>query len=343
MRARTALVILFLAAVMLLGCAGLSPEPTFSSWRPLPSVQPLMTILTDTPVVTLTATLTPWPTNTATPSPTPTPATQEARARCALDMIWDHLTTRFPDENWPALPDWGKGGENVLEEGAFSFVSGEWRVRVRAPNMTYHAWVNGPDAFAWTGRVTPGGEIETISLGPTPTPPQVRGWRVTIHSALQDPAHDDYARVLHSGEELGLEGVDANVEAQIMAQRDSGRVALLWGHLDEDATDYGGARLVVHRLALERPTPTPVPESELVEGWTGQIHTASDPRYDDYFESQTPSGRYGVDSFVPRILAQLEAHRDKGTVLRIWGVLDYGVTDLDGKRIIVSRLEIVGE
>jgi hypothetical protein len=114
------------------------------------------------------------------------------------------------------------------------------------------------------------------------------------------------------------------------------------GVLQRDVEDYGDVRIRVERIEVEPPSATPVPDSKLVEGWIGTVHALpSQSPYDDYFRAQSPSGQYGITSHVDHLAQELVEYRHTGTVIRIWGVLDYGVADYGEKRITVTRLQVV--
>lgn len=85
-----------------------------------------------------------------------------------------------------------------------------------------------------------------------------------------------------------------------------------------------------------------MPSSEIVEGWIGVIRPLpAGSRYDDYFDAETPSGQYGISGLLPAVEEELAAWREAATTIRVWGVLDYGVDDYAGARILVSRAEAV--
>ncbi len=90
--------------------------------------------------------------------------------------------------------------------------------------------------------------------------------------------------------------------------------------------------------------PTALPVSGLVDGWVGTVEALPvDAAYDDYFAVDGTDARYGIRSLVPRIEAQLASYRGTGTRLRIWGVLDAGVSDHNDARITVTRLALVSD
>ncbi|MBC7235376.1 MAG: hypothetical protein H5T69_06005 [Chloroflexi bacterium] len=77
-----------------------------------------------------------------------------------------------------------------------------------------------------------------------------------------------------------------------------------------------------------------------MEGWLGTVHGLPlNSPYDDYFVAQEPAGSYGLASPLAAIEAQLRMYRDSGTLLRVWGILDYGVDDYNKTQLQVTRLE----
>jgi len=235
------------------------------------------------------------------------------------------------------------GQEQLLGATTFRYRAGSWLLQVSVPvvpaeRLVYNVSLEGAEGFRWQARIFPDGTVEEI-LTPTPTPRLVEGWRGTIHSLPEGAQYDDFIRVLGGGQ-YGLKGETAELERQIESLRDSGRIVQVWGELSQGVEDYGGACLVVKRLAAEPPPTTPAPESELVEGWLGLIRSLpAGAAYDDFFDGQQPRGQYGIDSLNARLREELARYRDSGTLVRVWGVLDFGVDDYGGKRILVTRLE----
>lgn len=178
---------------------------------------------------------------------------------------------------------------------------------------------------------------------PAPTSGRVAGWRGRVRSLPDGSAFDDYFRRLgERGEQYGIEGADAAVAEELAQWRDSERIVKVWGVLQRDVEDYGDARIRVERFEVEALAPSPVPGSELVKGWLGTVRALpSQALYDDYFHAQSPRGQYGIASDVDRLAQELIRYRDTGTVIRIWGVLEYGVSDYGEKRIMVTRIQVV--
>jgi putative hemolysin len=96
-----------------------------------------------------------------------------------------------------------------------------------------------------------------------------------------------------------------------------------------------------------QPSPTsesqPIPEQagQRVEGLVGvMVSTPQFAQIDDYFQGMDQNGsRFGIWSRDPVVLAELEALRDSGTVIRIWGTLFTGRMDAYNTQIEVERFE----
>ncbi len=87
----------------------------------------------------------------------------------------------------------------------------------------------------------------------------------------------------------------------------------------------------------------PPDTTEAIADWRGVIKS-TDPgaQYDDYFELWT-NGQiiyFGIDSMDPAIKAQIEALRDSGRIVRLFGILHSNVPDYNGSQIQVDRIEI---
>jgi hypothetical protein len=89
-------------------------------------------------------------------------------------------------------------------------------------------------------------------------------------------------------------------------------------------------------------TPTPRPQMDVVEGWLGIIRPLpAGSRYAHYFAARDRQGQYGITSTLAPVEKQLRLYRDSGALIRIWGILEYGVDDYGGARIYVTRVEAV--
>lgn len=90
-------------------------------------------------------------------------------------------------------------------------------------------------------------------------------------------------------------------------------------------------------------TPAVDPGVQTVDGWWGVIHrTPPGAQYDDYFERQDQgqASFYGIDAVDPAVRAQIEAARDSGKVVRIYGKWLRDAPDYNGSQIQVERIEV---
>jgi hypothetical protein len=83
-------------------------------------------------------------------------------------------------------------------------------------------------------------------------------------------------------------------------------------------------------------------EAVTVDGWVGTIISTPEwPQIDDYFQMLDQGGsKYGITSLDFTTRQQLEAYRDTGTLLRVWGKLFYGRVDAFNAQIEVTRFEV---
>jgi len=83
--------------------------------------------------------------------------------------------------------------------------------------------------------------------------------------------------------------------------------------------------------------------SEEISDWWGVIKsTPSGAQYDDYFERQDMGGAitFGIDSSDPAVKTQIEALRDSGKIVHLYGTLSSNVPDYNGSLIKVDRIEV---
>ncbi len=83
--------------------------------------------------------------------------------------------------------------------------------------------------------------------------------------------------------------------------------------------------------------------SEEITDWWGLIKsTPSGAQYDDYFERQDMGQIifFGIDSLDPAVKSQIEALRDSGKVVHLYGTLLSNVPDYNGSQIQVDRIEV---
>jgi putative hemolysin len=85
--------------------------------------------------------------------------------------------------------------------------------------------------------------------------------------------------------------------------------------------------------------------AEEISDWWGAIKsTEPGAQYDDYFERQDLGQiiYFGIDSMDPAVQAQIEALRDSGKVIHLYGTLLSNVPDYNGSQILVERIEVNG-
>jgi putative hemolysin len=85
--------------------------------------------------------------------------------------------------------------------------------------------------------------------------------------------------------------------------------------------------------------------AEAIADWWGVIKsTEPGALYDDYFERQDLGQIifFGIDSKDPAVKAQIEALRDSGKIVHLYGTLLSNVPDYNGSQILVDRIEVEG-
>lgn len=89
---------------------------------------------------------------------------------------------------------------------------------------------------------------------------------------------------------------------------------------------------------------TPPPEtSEEITDWWGVIkRTTPGGQYDDYFERQDLGQviSYGIDSIDPQVSVQIQALRDTGKIVHLFGTLLNNFPDYNGSQVNVDRIEV---
>jgi hypothetical protein len=264
----------------------------------------------------------------------------------ALGLTWAETDVT------PGLPDKPVPGSTSLQ-----YVAADWVMTlsypvVRPDLVVYQVTVeNAALGFKWEGEVDAVGQVteQSASTGGQP----VVAWFGRVVSLPVGSQFDDYLSLMPEGAgEIGVEGVNEAIEAQIVALRDKempGRYAHFWGTLTCDVLDYGGCEVLVTRLRVDGPGLLFDPVA--VDGWEGSIVSMSAagsapaaPQVDDAFVlAGSFAAGYGIDSVDPTLAAQLEGLRDTGTTIRVWGELICPAIDAYGTRIAVNRIEIVRE
>jgi putative hemolysin len=84
--------------------------------------------------------------------------------------------------------------------------------------------------------------------------------------------------------------------------------------------------------------------SEEIAGWWGVIKsTEPGAQYDDYFERQDLGQQFiyfGIESVDPDVQLQIEAFRNSGKIVHLYGTLFSNVPDYNGSQVQVDRIEV---
>ena len=89
----------------------------------------------------------------------------------------------------------------------------------------------------------------------------------------------------------------------------------------------------------------PAGTTEEITDWWGVIKsTEPGAQYDDYFERQDLGQiiYFGIDSRDPAVELQIEALRDSGKIVHLYGTLFSNVPDYNGSQVQVNRIEVEG-
>lgn len=87
----------------------------------------------------------------------------------------------------------------------------------------------------------------------------------------------------------------------------------------------------------------PPDTTEKIVDWWGVIKsTEPGAQFDDYFERQDLGQviYFGIDSLDPAVKSQIEALRDSGKIVHLYGTLVSNVPDYNGSQILVERIEV---
>ena len=86
----------------------------------------------------------------------------------------------------------------------------------------------------------------------------------------------------------------------------------------------------------------PEATEEVVDWWGVIKSTGPGAQFDDYFERHDLGQNisFGLDSMDPAVKAQIEALRDSGKIVHLYGTLASNVPDYNGSQILVARIEV---
>ena len=81
---------------------------------------------------------------------------------------------------------------------------------------------------------------------------------------------------------------------------------------------------------------------EIIDWWGVIKSTEPGAQYDDYFERQDLGQMiyFGIDSMDPAVKAQIEALRDSGKIVHLYGTLVSNVPDYNGSQAVVDRIAV---
>jgi hypothetical protein len=270
------------------------------------------------------------------------------------------------------IPELGWVEEDLTAEGlvgatTLRYTAEDWAVTVSFPLVAPDATIYQVEivseirGFEWEGEVNAQGEVTERSVSsaneadhggeevqPAPSSGKhVVAWYGYVVSTSDGAQYDDYLVLMPEGigAEIGIEGANAAIEAEIVALRDRpepGKYAHFWGTLTCDVIDYGGCQLLVTRLRVDGPGPFFTPD--YVDGWEGTIVSGPEgPRSGGndclVLSSSQFMVEYGIDSTDPELAAEIAALRDTGITVRVWGQVNAGVMDWSGTQIQVERIE----
>jgi putative hemolysin len=176
---------------------------------------------------------------------------------------------------------------------------------------------------------------------------KIADWWGVIKSTQPGAQYDDYFERQDLGQIIyfGIDSMDPAVKSRIEALRDSGKIVHLYGTLLSNVPDYNGSQIQVDRIEVEeQDAGSFIPPEEIVDWWGVIKSTEPGAQYDDYFVRQdfTEIIYFGIDSKDPAVQAQIEALRDSGKIVHLYGTLFSNVPDYNGSQILVDRIEVEG-
>ncbi|HSN93712.1 MAG TPA: DUF333 domain-containing protein [Anaerolineaceae bacterium] len=178
----------------------------------------------------------------------------------------------------------------------------------------------------------------------------ISNWWGLIKSTPSGAQYDDYfeRQDLETVINFGIDSMVPELQAQIVALRDSGKIVHLYGTLFSNMPDVNGSLIQVDRIEVgveSAGSYMPPGKTDEIADWQGVIKsTPTGAQYDDYFELWT-NGQviyFGIDAMDLAVKSQIEALRDSGKVVHLYGTLFSNVPDYNGSLIQVDRIEVDG-
>jgi hypothetical protein len=88
---------------------------------------------------------------------------------------------------------------------------------------------------------------------PPGTSKKIADWQGVIKSTEPGAQYDDYFELWTNGQIIyfGIDSMDPELQAQIKALRDSGKIVYLYGRLFSNVPDYNGSQILVDHIDVE--------------------------------------------------------------------------------------------
>jgi hypothetical protein len=194
----------------------------------------------------------------------------------------------------------------------------------------------------------PGGSGGTEIIGsggymPPGTTEEIFDWWGVIRKTGSGAQYDDYFERQDLGQIIyfGIDSMDPAVQAQIKALRESGKIVHLYGTLFSNVPDYNGSQIQVNRIEVEEQDSG---TTEEISDWWGVIKSTqrTGAQFDDYFVRQDLGQMlyFGIDSMEPAVKSQIEALRESGKIVHLYGTLIRDIPDYNGSQIQVDRIQV---
>lgn len=174
----------------------------------------------------------------------------------------------------------------------------------------------------------------------------VTNWWGVIKSNPSGAQFDDYFERRDLGQIInyGIDSIDPNINTQIKELRDSGKTVHLYGFLNSNVPDVNGSQIQPNLIEVSDAAGGWIPPgtTEPISDWWGVIKsTPPGAQFDDYFERQDLGQviYFGIDSLDPIVKTQIEALRDSGTIIHLYGTLISNVPDYNGSQVQVDRID----
>lgn len=182
---------------------------------------------------------------------------------------------------------------------------------------------------------------------PPGTTEAIADWWGVLKSTGPGAQYDDYFERQDLGQVIyfGIDSKDPVIKTQIDALRNSGKIVHLYGTLLSNVPDFNGSQILVTRIEVREQTAgssTPETTEEIYNWWGVIKSTEPGAQYDDYFERQDLGQviYFGIASKDPGVNSQIEALRDSGKIVHLYGTLHSNVPDFNGSQIQVDRIEV---